>query len=307
MKAIQTTAAQADLIRRTFGLGPREPAPTLTAVPGGLTNSSFRFFCRGEDCLIREPGADSFTYINRFQEAEAYAAVAGRIPTDELLALEPETGRKITRFWEGARCADPERPEEVARCMGILRQLHDGKFQVSCRYSVFDLSRVFIQWKTPPSRYPDYDLVERRCMDMEPVLEPYRRYEVLSHCDTVLSNFLFRPDGELRLIDWEYSGMHDPLVDVAMFANDGNYMPAGTDRLLTIYLGRAPTAEERLRTYGYLAVIGLAYSNWEERERLAGRDWGAYGRQQYDHASRYSGLFWELLQEVQKEAGHGAG
>ena len=307
MKAIQTTAAQEDLIRRTFGLGPEEPMPVLTEVPGGLTNASFRFQCRGEDCLLREPGEDSFTYINRYQEAAAYEALKGRIPTDELLALEPESGRKITRFWEGARRADPKSPEDAARCMGILRQLHDGKLRVDYRYSVFDLSRVFIRWKTTPSRYPNYAEVEKRCMDMEPALEPYRRYEVLSHCDTVLSNFLFRPNGELRLIDWEYSGMHDPLVDVAMFANDADYMPQETERLLTVYLGRAATREERLRIYGYLAAIGLAYSNWEERELLAGRNWGDYGRQQFDHASRYSKLFWALLPEVRKEAGHGAG
>lgn len=44
--------------------------------------------------------------------------------------------------------------------------------------------------------------------------------KVLTHIDAVPDNFLFvEKEGreEIRLIDWEYAGMQDPHVDVAMF------------------------------------------------------------------------------------------
>ena len=47
-------------------------------------------------------------------------------------------------------------------------------------------------------------------------LDTLERPCCLSHIDSVADNFLFLPDGSLRLIDWEYAGMCDPLIDIAM-------------------------------------------------------------------------------------------
>ena len=49
-------------------------------------------------------------------------------------------------------------------------------------------------------------------------LDALQRPKVLSHIDSVADNFLFLPDGSVRLIDWEYSGMCDPLIDISMCA-----------------------------------------------------------------------------------------
>ena len=66
-----------------------------TTIEGGITNSAFRFQCRGEDCIMREPGKDSGEYISRIQEAAVYRKIKGLGISDEVLAIEPETGRKI--------------------------------------------------------------------------------------------------------------------------------------------------------------------------------------------------------------------
>ncbi|MFR7977894.1 MAG: phosphotransferase [[Ruminococcus] torques] len=45
--------------------------------------------------------------------------------------------------------------------------------------------------------------------------------EVLTHIDAVPDNFLFIEEASgstsIRLIDWEYAGMQDPHIDIAMF------------------------------------------------------------------------------------------
>ena len=46
-------------------------------------------------------------------------------------------------------------------------------------------------------------------------LDAMQRPRVLSHIDSVADNFLFLPDGSVRLIDWEYAGMCDPLIDLS--------------------------------------------------------------------------------------------
>ena len=69
---------------------------------------------------------------------------------------------------------------------------------------------------------------------------------VSSHNDPNPRNILF--DGErLWLIDWELSFRNDPLVDVAIIANDFAHTPEAEAALLTAWLGRAPDAHLRAR------------------------------------------------------------
>ena len=301
---------QADLIRRTFHLKPTEPLPELVPVEGGITNTSFRFRCREEDCILREPGEDSVFFISRDQEAASYRAILSLEISDEVLALEPKSGRKISRFWEGARIANPRDSEDIRRCMAQLRRLHDSKIVVPHRYELGRLCQLFLSWMQEPSVYPDHREVQQRCTDMEAILKQYEtQVSVLCHCDPVAANFLFFPRNgreELRIIDWEYSGMADPAIDLAMFANDAGYTPEETDTLIRCYLGEEPAPEFTLRVYGYLALTAMTLSNWEEYLRAQGVDYGDYGQKQFQTAALYSRLFWDLLPRVKAEAGHGS-
>ena len=310
MNTIIPSPPQADLIRRTFNLEPTEPLPALTPIEGGMTNSSFRFRCRGEDCILREPGEDTGLFVFRDQEAASYHAISSLGISDEVLALEPETGRKISRFWDGARIADPRDPQDVRRCMAQLRHLHDCRIAVPHRYELGRLNRLFLAWMPASSVHPGHRELQQSCMDMEKILLRYAaQHAVLCHCDPVAANFLFFPrDGreELRLIDWEYSGMADPAVDLAMFANDAGYTPEETDGLIRCYLGGEPAPDFTMRVYGYLAFTADTLSNWEEYLRAQGIDSGDYGQRQFQTAVLYSRLFWELLSRVESEAGHGS-
>ena len=56
---------------------------------------------------------------------------------------------------------------------------------------------------------------------MRNYIEMYNSKKVLTHIDAVPDNFLFvktsNGEEDIRLIDWEYAGMQDPHVDIAMF------------------------------------------------------------------------------------------
>ncbi len=309
MELISPTTPQAELISRVFQLGPKDPIPMLTPIEGGLTNSSYRFQCKGEDCILREPGEESGEYVSRESEAEVYGRIRSLDISDEVLAIEPDTGRKISRFWEGARIADPHDPEDVSRCIDMLRRLHSSRIIVPFRHVLYRLNAFYRQEMAGiPSAYPDHGEVQRRCLAMEPILNRYLGQGVLCHCDTVAANFLFFPrEGreELRMIDWEYASLSDPAMDLGMFANDGYYTPEETDSLIRLYLGKEPSPDFTMRVYGYLAYSGIAYSNWAEIQEARGEDLGDYGPKQYENARVYSRLFWELLPRVEAEEKHG--
>ena len=80
-------------------------------------------------------------------------------------------------------------------------------------------------------------------------LDAMQRPRVLSHIDSVADNFLFLPNGSVRLIDWEYAGMCDPLIDLSMCAIYSYYDEAATEKLMQIYFGREPETKKNAKSF----------------------------------------------------------
>ena len=297
MNAIQPTPEQAALIRRA--LGTEEPLPELEPIPGGLTNHSFRFRFGGGEYLLRVPGPGTAEIIDRHHEAAVYAAIHDSTLTDDLIILDPDTGMKISRYWPQARNCNPADDGDATASMALLREFHSRRLHVGHTYSIFREIRNYQRLMTDPSEYADHAQVQARCIGMAPWLDRFRGEYILSHCDTVSDNFLFipGPEGEeLHLIDWEYSGEHDPLADISMFASYGSYDRARTDWLMERYFEGEPTLSERLRVYAYLALTGMMWSNWAEYKKQRGVVYEDYdAAAQYRYADEFSRLFWELL------------
>ena len=99
----------------------------------------------------------------------------------------------------------------------------------------------------------------------------------------------------VRLIDWEYAGMQDPHVDIAMFCIYSLYTRHQVDDLIDLYfLERCPEAI-RIKIYAYIAVCGLLWSNWCEYKRKLGTDFGEYALRQYSFARDYEKIVREKI------------
>ena len=114
--------------------------------------------------------------------------------------------------------------------------------------------------------------------------------KVLAHIDAVPDNFLFSrdEDGQERiyLIDWEYAGMQDPHIDIAMFGIY-SYDREQMDKLIQAYFLNACPNNVRIKIYCYIAACGLLWSNWCEYKRKLGVDFGEYSLRQYRYAKEY--------------------
>ena len=124
----------------------------------------------------------------------------------------------------------------------------------------------------------------------------------MTHIDAVPDNFLFvEKDGkeEIRLIDWEYAGMQDPHVDVAMFCIYSLYNKRQVDRLIAAYFTEGCSDKTRIKIYCYIAACGLLWSNWCEYKRNLGVEFGEYSLRQY----RYAKDYYRIVQEELKKQG----
>ena len=281
----------------------RQELREVTTTSAGMTNRSFRFVCRDRAYILRVPGEGTDRLIDRRKEAASYAALAGDPITDEIVAFDPETGYKLTVYWDSTRNCDPANWQEVAECMALLRQFHSKRLRVDHEFDLFGEIEFYESLREGPSEYPDYQTVRERCFRLRPFIESLPRDHILIHVDAVPDNFLFvnRPEGdELHLIDWEYAGMQDPHLDVAMFAIYAGYGRRELDRLIDLYFEDACDGDTRLKIYCYVALSGLLWSNWCEYKKALGVEFGDYAATQYRYGAEYSRLVLETLGQRSK-------
>ena len=127
-----------------------------------------------------------------------------------------------------------------------------------------------------------------------------KKSSCLTHIDAVPDNFLFFKKGrkeELQLTDWEYSGMQDPHVDIAMFCIYSLYDKSRCDRLIDIYFKNKCGDDTRAKIYCYISMCGLLWSNWCEYKRKLGVEFGEYSLRQYRYAKDFCRYAKALMEE----------
>ena len=286
---------------RALNADPKELSG-FSELQAGKTNRSCLFFHGGQSYILRIPGAGTANLVDRRQEAAVYRAISGKEFCDDVVYLNPETGLKITRYLEGARCCDPYSSKDTALCMQLLRRLHEQDLRVAHRFDLFDRIESYEALRNGSrSSYGDYHETKAKVLSLRDFVESAPKKNCLAHIDSVPSNFLFFPSGgkeRLQLTDWEYAGMQDPHVDVAMFCLSSMYDRAHTDRLIDIYFNGACDRITRIKIYCYLAICGLLWSNWCEYKKLLGVAFGAYADFQYHFSKEYSAIAAEEIQAL---------
>lgn len=275
----------------------------ITILKKGMTNRSFLFSCQGKRYIMRVPGEGTDQLINRRQEAAVYCAIAGKGLCDDPVYIDPETGYKITAFLESVRNCDPFQKDDLKVCMKKLKKFHDMRLQVDHEFDIFGQIEFYENlWGGVPSVYRDYKQTKKSVLALRPYIERYAGEKVLTHIDAVPDNFLFyKQNGQelLQLTDWEYAGMQDPHVDIAMFCIYSLYDREQVDQLIDIYFENTCPREIRLKIYCYIAACGLLWSNWCEYKRSLGVEFGEYSLRQYRYAKEYSRLFQQEISAIQ--------
>ena len=276
----------------------------------GMTNRSFIFSVKKEKYIMRIPGEGTDKLINRSQGADVYNSIKGLGICDELFYINPNNGFKITRYINNARVCDPYNKDDLEKCMAKLRNFHKLKLKVNHKFDIFEQIDFYEKlWNGRPSVFKDYEQTKKNIFSLIPFINQHKAEEVLTHIDAVPDNFLFSTERDgienggtenIQLIDWEYAGMQDPHVDIAMFCiyplyDDRKYI----DFLIDSYFEGKCTPENRIKIYCYVASCGLLWSNWCEFKNQLGVEFGEYFLMQYRYAKEY----YKIAKEEMKNMG----
>lgn len=278
-----------DLIQTVFSVKENE-IKDISVLKAGMTNKSFLFTLNDKRYVFRVPGEGTDKLISRKEEGDVYQAIESLNISERIVYFNVKTGYKISRFYEGSRNSSSEKRDEVTKAMALLKQLHQSQLQVNHRFDIEERIGFYLglchQYQA--IRYLDFDEVHPMINEVLSYLNTLYRPLVLCHADSVESNFIILNNGEYKLIDWEYAGMADPIMDVAMYAIYAGYDDQQIDDLLTIYCHQAPTKLEQTVYYSYIALGGFLWSLWTDYKQALGKEFGTYGMSQYRYARNYS-------------------
>lgn len=280
-----------DVIAECFGVDPSE-VRNIEILKKGMTNRSFIFTCRDSRYIMRIPGEGTDVLIDREHEAQVYHMISGKGFCDDPVYINPKNGYKITKFLNDVRVLDPESEDDLRRGMKLLKRFHDQEIKVDHDFDIFGQIEFYqTLWNGHDSAYKDYVTTHENVLSLRSFVEKAAEKRCLTHIDAVPDNFLFYNDenGEeqLQLTDWEYSGMQDPHVDLAMFSIYSFYTKDEVDHLIDIYFGGNCSDVTRIKIYCYVAVCGLLWSNWCEFKSALGVEFGEYSLKQYRYAKEF--------------------
>ena len=264
----------------------------ITVLKKGMTNRSFMFSCKEAKYIMRIPGEGTDQLINRKEEYNVYQTIKDQNLCDDIVYINPKNGYKITKYINNARVCNPYDNNDLRKCMNLLNEFHNKKLKVKHEFNIFKKIDFYeTLWNGKPSIYMDYEKTKNNIMSLLPYINEHSKEKVLTHIDAVPDNFLFylNENGEenIRLIDWEYAGMQDPHIDIAMFCIYALYDREHVENLIDIYFESKCPDETRTKIYCYIAACGLLWSNWCEYKSNLGIEFGEYSIKQYRYAKEY--------------------
>ena len=268
-----------DALRRLPRLG--QPLE-VTELPGGLTNHNFRVRTPTHDVVVRiSPPGTELLAIDRGHEWHNSAVAASVGVGAPVVDYLPGAGVLVVEFLPGRTYAAADVAANVSRVAAAARRLHGGPAFAS-RFDMFAVQRGYLRIvRERGYAVPDgYGALAPAAARVEAALTTHPEPLVPCHNDLLAANIL-DDGGDLRFIDYEYSGMNEPSFELGNLANESQLDHDHLVALVEAYHGRV--------TPRLLARAEL----WGLAGRWAWTLWGAiqHGVSEVDHD------FWDFAME----------
>jgi len=273
------------------------PAITSLTRLGGLTNLVYKVETETDNLVVRIPGAGTEAYIDRRVELHN-ARVAERAGVSaEILWADGETGIMISRLIEPAETMTPSLFASLKGAAGragvALKALHNAAEPFEFRFELFAMIEDYLAiLKEKNAVLPEgYAEVVAAAAPVKAALEANPTPLAPCHCDPLCENFL--DDGaRMWIIDWEYSGMNDPMWDLGDLSVEAGLSPAQDMELLTAYFGTPPSPARHGRMVIYKAMCDLLWTLWgliQHSENNPAEDFWAYATGRFERCKALMG------------------
>lgn len=255
---------------------------------GGMTNKNFKVTLDKKDYILRIPGNGTDEMIDRKSEKKN-SLLANELNIDtEILHFNENNGIKMSRFINNAETINPitaKREDNMILITNILKKLHSSGVKFDNRFDVFEKINEYEELlvKNKGNNYNDYLEVKTQVMKLKDILIELGEDIKPCHNDTVPENFV--RDGErLYLIDWEYSGMNDPMWDLAAHILECEFNEEEEELFLDTYFQGNVDHKYRTKILIFKICQDFLWSIWTNIKEAKGDNFGNYGENRYNRA-----------------------
>lgn len=243
------------------------PQDSYSAVRlGGLTNLVYRIETADENLIVRIPGTGTEDYIDRAVELHNAQAAYQAGVSPEILWANSGSGVMISRCVDAVTMTDDQfskRRGSAARAGIALAKLHNSGKEFQFRFELFAMIDDYLDILAgKDTSLPDgYAEVIKAAQPVKQILADHPVPLAPCHCDPLCENFLDAGD-VMWIIDWEYSGMNDPLWDLGDLSVEAGFSTAQDMEMLRAYYGAEPTSAQIGRMVIYKAMCDLLWTLW---------------------------------------------
>jgi thiamine kinase-like enzyme len=283
-------------------------AQAVEPLTGGLTNTNYKVTSPSGCFVVRISGKDtSLLAIDRENEVHNTIAAAETGVGAPFVAAVPEQDALVLGFLEGEvmDAGKLRSGEHIAAVADACRRLHAGRRFLRD----FDMSEIQPGYleivRRRGFRLPArYEELEPKIRELERALRARPEPTVPCNNDLLAENFI-RVGGEMRLIDYEYSGNNEASFELGNVWSESNLSLEQLEELVTAYWGR-PLRNKvaRSRLWGLMSKYG--WTLWGSIQAgISDLDFDFWGwaMEKYERAvEELDGpQFEQLLVDVQRE------
>ncbi len=213
---------------------------SVTVLPGGITNRSYRVRTSTGEFVVRVPGAQTeLLGIDRRAEATITVLASKLEIAPAVLCEIPAFGTVVSDFVDGRAMepADVAVPNVLRSVVEALRVLHSST-PVGHAFPIFEIVHRHASDATTRGRgHSTLRTLLALSGRVEAVLSPESLTATLCHNDLLPANLLLGPAGRVWLIDYEYAGMNHAMFDLANLSVNAAFGMHTDEMLLTHYFG----------------------------------------------------------------------
>jgi thiamine kinase-like enzyme len=264
-----------------------EKVLAVEKINGGMTNDNYKLFSKDNIYVLRIPGKGSSLLINRHDEYATIKLLRGKSIDVETIFFDATYGHKVTKFVENTFISYKDDNEKCIVVADLLRKLHHSKFlfkHTSCGIEKIGCyEQIMMKHKIPFEK--DYDNIRKKILKIDRLLASVREKNYCPcHNDIVPENILLDKNKKAYLIDWEYSGMNDPLWDLASFALESRLSPEMEQIFLKYYFNEEIEKNICEVIFIYKIYQDILWSHWSAIKSFFGDDYTNYGKMRYNRA-----------------------
>lgn len=256
---------------------------------GGMSNKNFKVTLEGKSYVLRVPGNGSEGMVERSnEEYNAHQACTLGV-NPPIRYFNSDTGIKLADFIEDAEtlnAATIQHHDNMRKIAKIYQAIHNSHIRLRNEFNLFKEIEKYdrLLKNADAEMYEGWQKVRPQVMNLEQRLNNLGVDLKPCHNDALYDNFIKAKDGTIYLIDWEYSGMNDPMADFAALFIEAGFKQENEDYILDKYFNGIIPENVQEKILCYEILWDYLWAQWTVIKEKKGDDFGTYGQDRFNRA-----------------------